>query len=113
MRRPHPLPPLPACGGRVGRGHGNSCGQEDTAMTNNKFTVGIKVDGTRHSVTVMAEDALVAALKVKLEQPAASINFVRRCNRRGDLRHPPEDGADRRAGCTDPKSTRLNSRHAN
>jgi len=64
------------------------CRQEDTAMTDNKFTVGIKVDGTRHSVTVMAEDALVAALKVKLEQPAAAINFVRRCNRRGDLRHP-------------------------
>jgi len=61
-----------------------------TAMINNKFTVGIKVDGTRHSVTVMAEDALVAALKVKLEQPAAAINFVRRCNRRGDLRHPHE-----------------------
>ena len=57
-------------------------------MTDNKFTVGIKVDGMRHSVTVMAEDALVAALKVKLEQPAAAINFVRRSNRRGDLRHP-------------------------
>ncbi len=57
-------------------------------MTNNKFTVGIKVDGTRHSVTVVAEDALLAALKVKLAQPAASINFVRRCNKRGDLRHP-------------------------
>jgi hypothetical protein len=62
--------------------------QEDTAMTDNKFTVGIKVAGSRHSVTVMAEDALVAALKVKLEQPAAAINFVRRCNKRGDLRHP-------------------------
>ena len=57
-------------------------------MTNNEFTVGIKVDGARHSVTVMAEDALVAALKVKLERPAAAINFVRRSNRRGDLRHP-------------------------
>jgi NifU-like protein involved in Fe-S cluster formation len=66
----------------------NSCHQEDTAMTDNKFTVGINVAGTRHSVTVMAEDALVAALKVKLEQPAAAINFVRRCNKRGDLRHP-------------------------
>jgi hypothetical protein len=27
---------------------------------------------------------------VKLEQPAAAINFVRRSNRRGDLRHPHE-----------------------
>ena len=33
----------------------------------NKFTVGINEAGTRHSVTVMAEDALLAALKVKLE----------------------------------------------
>jgi hypothetical protein len=54
----------------------------------NKFTVGINVAGTRHSVTVVAEDALVAALKVKLDQPSAAINFARRCNKRGDLRHP-------------------------
>jgi hypothetical protein len=54
----------------------------------NKFTVGINVAGTRHSVTVIAEDALVAALKVKLERPNAAINYVRRCNKRGDLRHP-------------------------
>jgi hypothetical protein len=54
----------------------------------NKFTVGINLAGTRHSVTVVAEDALVAALKVKLDQPNAAINFVRRCNKRGDLRHP-------------------------
>jgi hypothetical protein len=57
-------------------------------MTDNKFTVGLHVAGTRHSVTVTAEDALMAALKVKLEQPAAAINFVRRSNKRGDLRHP-------------------------
>jgi hypothetical protein len=57
-------------------------------LTDNKFTVGLHVDGTRHSVTVTAEDALMAALKVKLEQPAAAINFVRRSNKRGDLRHP-------------------------
>ena len=44
----------------------------------NKFTVGINVAGTRHSVTVVAEDALVAALKVKLERPDAAINYVRR-----------------------------------
>ena len=63
-------------------------------MTDNKFTVGLHVGGTRHSVTVTAEDALMAALKVKLEQPAAAINFVRRCNKRGDLRHPHEAVAD-------------------
>jgi hypothetical protein len=60
---------------------GNEC-------TRNEFTVGLHVAGARHSVTVTAEDALMAALKVKLEQPAAAINFVRRSNRRGDLRHP-------------------------
>jgi hypothetical protein len=65
----------------------NSSHQGGTGMTN-KFTVGINVAGTRHSVTVMAEDALVAALKVKLERPDAAINYVRRCNKRGDLRHP-------------------------
>jgi hypothetical protein len=65
-----------------------------TASTGNKFTVGLHVGGARHSVTVTAEDALMAALKVKLEQPAAAINFVRRCNKRGDLRHPHEAVAD-------------------
>jgi hypothetical protein len=62
-----------------------------TASTaDSKFTVGLHVGGTRHSVEVVAEDALMAALKVKLEQPAAAINFVRRSNKRGDLRHPHE-----------------------
>jgi hypothetical protein len=63
-------------------------------MTESKFTVGLHIAGIRHSVTVMAEDALMAALKVKLQQPTAAINFVRRCNRRGDLRHPHEAVAD-------------------
>ncbi len=63
-------------------------------MTDNKFTVGLHLAGTRHSVTVLAEDALVAALKVKLEKPDAAINFVRRCNKRGDLRHPHDAVAD-------------------
>ena len=53
-----------------------------------EFTVGINVDGERQSVTVVAEDALIAALKVKCERPDALINYVRRRNRRGDLRHP-------------------------
>jgi hypothetical protein len=64
-------------------------------MTDNKFTVGLHVAGNRQSVTVTAEDALMAALKVKLEQPAAAINFVRRSNKRGDLRHPHERVAER------------------
>jgi hypothetical protein len=63
-------------------------------MTDSKFTVGLHLAGARHSVTVTAEDALMAALKVKLEQPAAAINFVRRSNKRGDLRHPHEPVAE-------------------
>jgi hypothetical protein len=53
-----------------------------------EFTVGINVAGERRSVSVSAEDALIAALKVKHEKPDAIINYVRRSNRRGDRRHP-------------------------
>jgi hypothetical protein len=53
-----------------------------------EFTVGINIAGERRSVTVSAEDALIAALKVKHEKPDAAINYVRRRNRRGDRRHP-------------------------
>jgi hypothetical protein len=53
-----------------------------------EYTVGINIAGTRQSVTVEAEDALIAALKVKHEKPQAAINFVRRSNKRGDRRHP-------------------------
>jgi hypothetical protein len=61
-----------------------------------EFTVGINVAGKRHSVNVPAEDALIAALKVKHEQPDAVINYVRRRNKRGDVRHPHNAIADRR-----------------
>lgn len=44
--------------------------------------------GKRESVTVAAEDALMAALKVKYQRLDAVINYVRRCNERFDLRHP-------------------------
>ncbi len=60
-----------------------------------EFTVGINVAGERQSVTVAAEDALIAALKVKAELPNAMINYVRRRNKRGDLRHPHESIAAR------------------
>jgi hypothetical protein len=53
-----------------------------------EFTVGTNIAGRRQSVTVAAEDALIAALKVKHENPDAVINYVRRRNKRGDLRHP-------------------------
>jgi hypothetical protein len=54
-----------------------------------QFTVGIKADGKSSHVSVVAEDALIAALKVKAENPGARITYVRRSNRRGDARHPP------------------------
>jgi hypothetical protein len=40
-------------------------------------------------VIVDADDALIAALKVKAERPEALIMYVRRQNRRGDARNPP------------------------
>jgi hypothetical protein len=53
-----------------------------------EFTIGINIAGKRQSVMIAAEDALIAALKVKHERPDAVINYVRRRNKRGDLRHP-------------------------
>jgi hypothetical protein len=55
-----------------------------------EFTVGINIGGERRTVTVSAEDALIAALKVKHQKPQATINYARRSNRRGDQRHPHE-----------------------
>jgi hypothetical protein len=53
-----------------------------------EFTVGINLDGKSNTVAVEAEDALIAALKVKHEKPHAVINYVRKRNARGDRRHP-------------------------
>ena len=53
-----------------------------------EFTVGIQSNKKADRVSVEAEDALIAALKVKAELPQASIMYVRRSNRRGDTRHP-------------------------
>lgn len=56
-----------------------------------QFTVGLNVEGKPQSVSVVAEDALIAALKVKHERPDAVINYVRKRNARGDRRHPHKD----------------------
>jgi hypothetical protein len=53
-----------------------------------RFTVGLKLKGKANHIVVDAEDALIAALKVKTEQPEARIMYVRPSNRRGDTRHP-------------------------
>ncbi len=56
-------------------------------MTNN-YMVGIRLGSQSTSITVVAEDALIAALKVKHENPNAMITYVRKSNVRGDRRHP-------------------------
>ena len=54
-----------------------------------QFTVGLKLKGKTEHFVVDAEDALIAALKSKMERPEALIMYVRPKNRRGDARHPP------------------------
>ncbi len=53
-----------------------------------QFAVGFRVQGKSGHVVVEAEDALIAALKVKMERPEAHITYVRHPNKRGDTRHP-------------------------
>ena len=57
-----------------------------------QFTVGLRVKRNADRIVVDAEDALIAALKVKAERPEATITYVRRLNRRGDTRHPRPHG---------------------
>ncbi|WP_063712869.1 hypothetical protein, partial [Bradyrhizobium japonicum] len=54
------------------------------------YTVGLKLGVRAKVLTIEAEDALVAALKIKLENPEALVTYVRKSNRRGDRRHPHE-----------------------
>lgn len=53
-----------------------------------QFIVGLKLKGRSDHLTVCAEDALIAALKAKAQQPDSTIMYVRRQNKRGDARHP-------------------------
>jgi hypothetical protein len=53
-----------------------------------RFAVGFKVNGKTDHVIVDAEDALIAALRVKAQRPEASITYARHVNKRGDARHP-------------------------
>jgi hypothetical protein len=54
------------------------------------YTVGVKLRARTKAVTTEAEDALLPALKIKLENPEAQVTYVRKSNRRGDHRHPHE-----------------------
>jgi hypothetical protein len=60
------------------------------------YMVGIKTTARSTSVKVEAEDALIAALKVKHENPSAIITYVRKHNARGDRRHPHGTSAQSR-----------------
>jgi hypothetical protein len=53
-----------------------------------QYAVGIKIRNKSDQVAVEAEDALIAALKVKTAHPEAAITYVRKRNVRGDRRHP-------------------------
>jgi hypothetical protein len=52
------------------------------------FAVGFKIQGKTGHVVVDPEDALIAALKVKMQRPDALIAYVSQQNKRGDTRHP-------------------------
>ena len=53
-----------------------------------KFAVGFKLNGRTDHAIIDAEDALIAALRVKAEHPEAAITYARHANKRGDARHP-------------------------
>jgi hypothetical protein len=57
-------------------------------MTLHRYTVGMSLGRRAKHVTTEAEDALIAALKVKSDHPDAAITYVRKANARGDRRHP-------------------------
>jgi hypothetical protein len=53
-----------------------------------QYAVGIRIGNRADQISVEAEDALIAALKVKAAHPGAAITYVRKQNVRGDRRHP-------------------------
>jgi hypothetical protein len=56
-----------------------------------RYMVGIRVGRKSSGVTTEADDALIAALKVKQEHPDAMITYVRKQNVRADRRNPHPD----------------------
>ena len=62
-----------------------------------RFAVGLKLENKADHTIVEAEDALMAALKVKSRHPRALLTYVRPVNRRGDARHPAHKLSDERA----------------
>lgn len=56
--------------------------------------VGTRTGRKAAGIAVEADDALIAALKVKQEHPDAMITYVRKHNVRADRRHPHPDVSD-------------------
>ena len=69
-----------------------------------RYMVGMRLGGRSAAVVVDAEDALIAALKAKHENPAATITYVRKHNERGDRRHPHRSVAKDEASSRQPGS---------
>jgi hypothetical protein len=70
------------------------------------YIVGLRHKTGSKVLTIEAEDALVAALKAKHENPEAVITYVRKSNRRGDYRHPHEELSERKSKWDCSKSLR-------
>jgi hypothetical protein len=62
-----------------------------------RYIVGVRQEGRSEVVAVEADDALIAALRAKHENPSAMITYVRKSNQRGDRRHPHQDLQRRRS----------------
>ena len=60
-----------------------------------QYAVGIRLNNRADQVTIEAEDALIAALRVKAAHPEATVTYVRKRNARGDRRHPHPGGLDK------------------
>jgi hypothetical protein len=75
-----------------------------------RYAVGIKIGNRADQMTVEAEDALIAALKVKTAHPEAAITYVRKQNSRGDRRHPHASQIDKKlAGRAPPRTAQSRS----
>lgn len=61
------------------------------------YIVGVRHKTRSKVLTIEAEDALVAALRAKHENPESVITYVRKSNRRGDHRHPHEGLAEEKS----------------
>ena len=53
-----------------------------------EYIVGLRLGKRSDVLTIEAEDALIAALKVKHNHPEVLISYIRKSNRRGDRRNP-------------------------